>query len=357
MSDIIFIEETKCSIEKLRQIHSKWLSRFEFLEVKAENTIGGILTLWNPQKIDIRDVEASRNYLSVVIQPVGDRNTYLVTNVYGTQRIDDKLSFLHSLVDLRDRHAEIPWIMGGDFNMIKSLSEKKGGTRALSKDSLAFQTFTDKMKLVDTDMINGLFTWNNKRGGEAQVASRLDRFIISEDLILTDKEITARVLTFGGSDHLLVHLEIKDIGDKNVPLHKRLKHIKVQLKDWNKNDFGNIFVDKSVENKLQELNQALIAEGFDKIKSDQVDKYHQEWENLCKQEEIFWRQKSRVQWLKEGDRNTRFFHRSTMENRAHNKISSIMDEGGEHHISHEDIETVFVQHFRGITLENNTEKE
>ena len=83
MPDIIFIQETKCSIQKIRQIHNKWLSKFEFLEVKAENTARGLLTLWNPQKIGIIDVEESRNYLSVVIQPVGDRDTYLVTNVYG----------------------------------------------------------------------------------------------------------------------------------------------------------------------------------------------------------------------------------------------------------------------------------
>lgn len=49
--DVIFIRETKCSIHKLKEIHSKCLSNYEFLEVKAENTTGGILTLWNPKKI------------------------------------------------------------------------------------------------------------------------------------------------------------------------------------------------------------------------------------------------------------------------------------------------------------------
>eukprot|EP00253_Pinus_taeda_P013673 PITA_13673 len=117
-------------------------------------------------------------------------------------------------------------------------------------------------------------------------------------------------------------------------LHKRLKHIKCRLKDWNMNEFGNIFEGKkTVENKLQE------------------------WENFCKQEEIFWRQKSRVQWLKEGERNTRFFHRSTLANRAHNRISSIKDEGGQLLSSHEDIEVVLVQHFRGIAKENILDRE
>eukprot|EP00253_Pinus_taeda_P036671 PITA_36671 len=141
-------------------------------------------------------------------------------------------------------------------------------------------------------------------------------------------------------------------------LHKRLKHIKLRLKDWNTNDFVNIFVDKkSMENKIQELNQALIMEGFDKDKSDQIDKHHQQWENLCKQEEIFWRQKSRVQWLKEGEHNTRFFHRSTMANRAHNRISSIKDEDGELQISHKDIKVVLVQYFHDITCENDSDRE
>lgn len=103
----------------------------------------------------------------------GDRHHYLVTNVYGPQRIDDKLKFLDSLEDPRDRHIGIPWIMGGDFNVIKSFSDKKGGMRIINKDSLEFQKFIDKMNLVKAEMNIGLFTWNNKRGGDSQVASRL----------------------------------------------------------------------------------------------------------------------------------------------------------------------------------------
>jgi len=60
--NIMFIQETKFSIQKVRKIHSKWLSSYEFLEVKAENTAGGILTLWNSHKVGILEAKASRNY-------------------------------------------------------------------------------------------------------------------------------------------------------------------------------------------------------------------------------------------------------------------------------------------------------
>jgi len=141
-------------------------------------------------------------------------------------------------------------------------------------------------------------------------------------------------------------------------LQKRLKHIKLKLKEWNKKEFGNIFEGKNyVEGKMQELNQTLIREGFDKDINEQATKYQQEWEKFYRQEEIFWRQKPRVQWLKEGERNTRFFHRSTVVNRAHNKISSIKDEGGNLLHSHEEIEPVLLQHFRGIAQESCSDRE
>jgi len=74
------------------------------------------------------------------------------------------------------------------------------------------------MKLVDIVMNNGTYTWNNKRGGESQVASKLDRFIISEDLMIKNKDIAVRILPFGGSDHWPVQLEIQGIGNpRNKP--------------------------------------------------------------------------------------------------------------------------------------------
>eukprot|EP00253_Pinus_taeda_P007518 PITA_07518 len=127
----------------------------------------------------------------------------------------------------------------------------------------------------------------------------------------------------------------------------------MKLKVWNKDIFENIFVGKkSVENKILELNQTLIKEGFDKNRNEQVEKYHLEWEKLCKQEEIFWKQKPRVQWLKEGERNTKFFHRSTNANRTHNRISSIKNEDGQIQKTHEEIEAVLVKHFSGIAQED-----
>lgn len=109
-------------MDNIREIHNKWLIKYEYLEVKANNSAGGILMLWDSQKFGILDAEASKNYLSVVCQPVGDKEIYMITNVYGPQKQADKLKLLISVEDQRTRHPNIPWIIVGDFNMIRSLS-------------------------------------------------------------------------------------------------------------------------------------------------------------------------------------------------------------------------------------------
>lgn len=43
-----------------------------------------------------------------------------------------------------------------------------------------------------------------------------------------------------------------------------------------------------------------------------------------RKEEVFWQQKSRIQWLKEGDQNTKFFHIHTMQRRKKNCIERLI---------------------------------
>ena len=74
--------------------------------------------MWDPQKFGILDAGASRNYLSLVCQPLGDKEIYMITNVYGPQKQEDKLKLLTSLEELRARHPNIPWIVAGDFIMM-----------------------------------------------------------------------------------------------------------------------------------------------------------------------------------------------------------------------------------------------
>lgn len=52
-------------------------------------------------------------------------------------------------------------------------------------------------------------------------------------------------------------------------------------------------------------------------------------EKLSDQEEIHWKQRSRVTWLQHGDRNTRFFHISASQRKSNNFIRGLVNDRGE----------------------------
>ena len=45
-------------------------------------------------------------------------------------------------------------------------------------------------------------------------------------------------------------------------------------------------------------------------------------------EEMYWSQKSRVTWLKEGDKNSQFFHASVKDRRRRNRMSNVQRDDG-----------------------------
>jgi len=67
---------------------------------------------------------------------------------------------------------------------------------------------------------------------------------------------------------------------------------------------------------------------------------------ILSKEEATWRLKSRPIWLKEGDRNTRFFHKFASARREKNSIWSIKDEKGNVLLSQHEIAREAVRYFQ-----------
>ena len=96
----------------------------------------------------------------------------------------------------------------GDLNMITTLGKKKGGMRREDVDMETFSETITNLRLMDIETINGIHTWNNRRGGVHQIACHLDKFLISEQMMRKGIFIEEMILPCMGSDHWSAHLTI-----------------------------------------------------------------------------------------------------------------------------------------------------
>jgi hypothetical protein len=80
--------------------------------------------------------------------------------------------------------------------------------------------------------------------------------------------------------------------------------------------------------------------------------------DLLAREEAMMKQRSRIQWLAEGDRNTAFFHAKTRERARTNKIVSLKNEVGAYVTSQDELETLAINFYTGLfTAQDQTNPE
>lgn len=234
-----------------------------------------------------------------------------------------------------------PWVIGGDFNVTRFDYERSNSKGNHLGDMEDFRMFVNDCALIDLPLNNRRYTWSDRRNPPTLV--KLDRFFINtsfEDLHpLTSQKGLSSII----SDHCPILLDTGDLvntkvffrfekmwclennfdemlvgkwdgfgdrGDAASNLCRKLKMLRKFLIKWSKEVFGNIKIKKAaLEKEILEFN-ILEERGFlNEEEKSVLLKKEKELLKVIDQEEIYWRQRSRTQWLKEGDSNTSYFHR------------------------------------------------
>ena len=111
-------------------------------------------------------------------------------------------------------------------------------------------------------------------------------------------------------------------------------------------------IPKKIEEKKKYLHKLTVQdkEGQNGV---EINKLKKEINELLDGEEVWWQQRSRVQWLGEGDRNTKYFHNHASERRRKNTISGLWNENGIWCESKESVAATAISYFKNIYTTTN----
>ncbi|XP_074314785.1 uncharacterized protein LOC141650659 [Silene latifolia] len=296
------------------------------MEVDSVGRSGGLALLWK-KEIDCVFKSASVHYMDFVIK--GERGEWRLTGFYGWPAVSDRhLSW--ELLRVLSRQSALSWVCIGDFNEILFSTEMKGGSRPQWQMN-NFQAAVDDCGLRDVawEGYNFLFGRREMEG----VRRRQFRF----EQFWTEEEGCGEAVERGF---------YRGRGD----LVTMLQACASELRAWKKTNINRI--GKDMEQKLKRLAQ--LNEGD--RSADNVQKRKKlvaELAGLRKKEEQYWRQRSRALWLKDGDRNTSFFHSRAGDRRRKNFISNLVDDDGTVHVGEEAVSRVANNYFEDFFKSSN----
>jgi hypothetical protein len=244
----------------------------------------------------------------------------------------------------------------------------------------AFRDMMHDCGLVDLGFRGLPWTYNNKQSAERNVRVRLDRAIATTNWSHLFPGASVEHLVSPRSDHCPLLIKLTDLNERRhngkcqryeimwerqesleeeikeawlAGLAKNdlghisdaLKHVMKNLKTWSHVKFGSVC--KQLEAPRTQLT-GLQRQQQNEETRKQIIETTRKMDEMLYREEMLWLQRSRIMWLKEGDRNTKYFHRKAVWRARKNKIRRLKKEDGQWTDCKEEMESMATSFFQNM---------
>eukprot|EP00253_Pinus_taeda_P031705 PITA_31705 len=258
-----------------------------------------------------------------------------IYNIYSPNQYREKEACWNTLEANLEEDQDNNLILAGDLNLVLHANEKRGGTFTADPFRNRLEHIMQGQELVDIKPKNRLYTWSNRRLGAGNIMERLD-----------PRNVVWQAWT--------QHVE----GSPTFIWETKVKRTRQALKNWAKTKFQEPELSKKrIKKDLEELQKKIEAVGLSQQDKESEKTLYSQLSQTLRDEEAKWRLKSRQLWLREGDKNTSYFHKQATVRKARNTVSSIKDNEGISYTTQDTIKEAATNHFKNLLTEDKSEED
>ncbi|XP_074313453.1 uncharacterized protein LOC141648624 [Silene latifolia] len=257
---------------------------------------GRIWILWNPTIFLLDFYEFSAKCINMKVTEVASTTQFFVSIVYAFNDLVDRRSLWNQLINFASV-INGPWMAAGEFNCVLSHTERLSGT-STDAEIDEFQSCLDACGLVDSPSQGAYYTWNNKQDASTRVFSKLDR------------------------------------GTKMFQVVRKLKILKVHLRQFNKDHFADI------ENAA-----ALALRNLEAIQTKLIDDPSNLQMLIMETQAAEEYKKLQVDY---GDYNSKYFHGVIRSRVIRNQVLSVKDTKGQEHSAPQAVKEAFLKYYKEL---------
>lgn len=378
--------ETHIKEPNLNRVMNLTCHGWHFTSNHNSDEDGRIVVIWKlPATVTV--LHQSKHLLTCEITILGGHRFYF-TVLYAPNLSEERTDLWCDLLSLQQRFQldSCPWVLCGDFNqIIHPVEHSNSNINHMTSRMLELNDCLLQLELFDLRYQGSYFTWSNKNPLNP-IAKKLDRLLVNNHWLSSYPDSVASFLAPEISDHspcvlnlfaplplagtkpfkffnfltkhpnFLQTIETAWILAGNLhPLETSLstlsakqKTLKREIKTLTREIFSDI------QNRVRETNLLLQSVQGQAMANPLTTLFQQEreinskYELLRKVEEAYFMQRSRINWLKEGDLNTAYFHRMTQIRNAFNVIRSFSSLSGAIIDDPLEMSRMAVSHFQSI---------
>lgn len=377
---LVFISETRQCEEKIKKL--RWRLGLKYCITQAGIGKGGGIALFWDEQVAIKILSKGPRYFDVLIKDDPNGRQWRGTFVYGEPKASERHHMWTTIRRIKP-DSSVPWLMLGDFNETMWQHEHFSETKRSERRMAAFRDTLSYCKLFDLGFSGPPWTFDNKQKDRRNVKARIDRAVASDcwTQLFPDAKVTHICST--RSDHLPLLIEyeknnqnvkpremryetmwerdpglsvaIEEAWEGGPPcqnlndLVKKLNTTRSHMHNWSRENFGSI---TRTATRLRNKIKSLWKKPRSAWREAAIQSTTAELDETLHREEMMWRQRSRVNWLHEGDRNTKYFHKKATWRQSKNRIKKLKGLNGTWTDDPAEIDSMATDFFKSLYSED-----